>query len=90
MQRIGNMREGTIYDAIEIANLKVDNWKKTYKNMFLNTYIKNMNYEKKLKNIEKNLTKEIFLYMKNKIRYWAIVIITENGGILLEKYLLYM
>lgn len=60
------IRKGKINDADKIAKIKIDNWRKTYKNIFPDDYLENLNLEKEVEKYKNGYNKRnIITYEKN-------------------------
>ena len=60
------IRKGEIKDAMRIAKLKIANYRKTYKNIFSEEYLVNMNIElEKKKYIDGLEKREVLVYCQD-------------------------
>lgn len=61
------IRKGRIGDAEEIANIKIENWRKTYLNIFTDEYLNNLNLDNEIEKYKNNFeNRNIIIYEKNK------------------------
>ena len=51
------IRIGKIDDAEKIAKIKIDNWRKTYKNIFPDEYLKNLNFKNEIQKYKDGFNK---------------------------------
>lgn len=60
------IRNGKIEDAGKIAKIKIDNWKKTYLNIFPDKYMENLNLEKEIEKYKNNFNnRKVITFVKD-------------------------
>lgn len=60
------IREGKIDDSSKIAKIKIDNWRKTYLNIFPDDFLKSLNLDEEIEKYKKGFSKrKVIVYEKD-------------------------